>query len=305
MKVLLTGSQGLVGSNINELKPSFIELLTPSFEELDILNSEKVHEYIKKTKPELIIHAAGIVGGIQANIENPVKFLTENTLMAHNLILSARENQVENLINLGSSCMYPRNAENPLSEDLILNGELEPTNEGYAIAKIYAQRLCSYINKEAGNSNYKTLIPCNIYGRGDKFDPKWGHMIPAVIQKLHEAKEANLPQVALWGDGTARREFMFAGDLAGFIWYAAKNLEQIPDLLNVGLESDYSILEYYKVISEVVGYHGSFEFDLSKPVGMKQKKIDIQKLKILGWSPGFSLKDGIQETYNYFLNKIY
>ena len=304
MKVLLTGSQGLVGSNIKELKPTFVELLTPNLEELDLLNYTMVYEYIKKTEPELIIHAAGIVGGIQANIENPVKFLTENTLMSHNLILAAKKNQVRNLINLGSSCMYPREAKNPLSEDLILSGELEPTNEGYAIAKIYAQRLCSYINTESGDSNYKTIVPCNIYGRGDKFDPKWGHLIPAVIRKIHEAKVANLPQVTIWGDGTARREFMFAGDLASFIWYAVQKIDQIPELMNVGLDSDHSILEYYSVISEIIGYHGSFEFDLTKPTGMKRKKVDIRNLNTLGWIPKYSLKEGIEETYNYYLNNI-
>jgi GDP-L-fucose synthase len=304
MKVLLTGSQGLVGSNIKDLCPPSIELLTPNLDELNLLNFKNVYEYINKTKAELIIHAAGIVGGIQANIENPVKFLTENTLIANNLIIAAKENQVQNLINLGSSCMYPKSANNPLSEDLILTGELEPTNEGYAIAKIYAQRLCSYINKEAGNSNYKTFIPCNLYGRGDKFDLKWSHMIPAVIRKLYEAKIAKSSQVTIWGDGTARREFMFAGDLADFIWYAVEQIDQIPELLNVGLEYDHSILEYYEVISEVIGYRGSFEFDLSKPIGMKQKKVDIQKLKTLGWSPKHSLEDGINETYNYFINEI-
>jgi len=304
MKVLLTGSNGLVGSNIQEHKPKYINLLTPLIGELDLLNSNEVDKYLKVETPDLIIHAAGIVGGIQANIDNPVKFLTENTQIGHNLILAAKNNKVKYFINLGSSCMYPREAKNPLKENLILKAELEPTNEGYALAKIYSQRLCSYINIEAENINYKTLIPCNIYGRWDKFDPVWGHMIPAAIQKIHEAKINNLPSVIIWGDGNARREFMYAGDLADFIWFATQNIDRIPELINIGLGFDYSIFEYYKVISDVIGFKGTFEFDLTKPTGMQQKLVDNTKLLKLGWTPKYNLRTGIEETYDFFTKKL-
>jgi len=301
MKILLTGGTGLVGTNILERKPLNTFVLTPNNNELNLFDSSAVEKYLKAEKPDLIIHAAGIVGGIQANIENPVRFLTDNTLMAHNLILNARDNNVKYFLNLGSSCMYPREAINPLKEEYILTGQLEPTNEGYALSKLYAQRLCSYINTESKNTNYKTLVPCNLYGRWDKFDSKWGHMIPAVIRKIHEAKTNNNQTVNIWGDGSARREFMYAADLSDFIWFAVERIEQIPELMNVGLGYDFTINEYYKTISEVVGYKGNFEFDLSKPQGMNQKLLDISKLNNLGWSPSYSLTEGIRETYNFLL----
>lgn len=305
MKVLLTGGSGLVGRNLIETRPDKITLLAPQHNDLNLLNVNQVDTYLRKEKPDLIIHAAGTVGGIEANIKYPVRFLTENTLMANNLIVTARENDIKYVLNLGSSCMYPRNATNPLTEEQILKGELEPTNEGYAIAKIYAQRLCSYINKEEKNSNYKTLLPCNLYGRWDKFDPQWGHMLPSVIHKIHHAKSNNLPNVTIWGDGSARREFMYAADLANFIWHATAKIDDIPELMNVGLGFDYSILEYYQTIAKVVGYKGEFEFDLSKPSGMKQKLVDISIQKKLGWTPKYSLEEGIEATYNFYKQKYF
>lgn len=304
-KIFLTGSNGLVGTNIRENKSDNVELLTPEIDELNLLDERAVNLYLNKEKPDLIIHAAGIVGGIQANIAQPVKFLTLNTIMANNLITMARKHEVQYFINLGSSCMYPHNAPNPLKEDLVLSGELEPTNEGYAIAKVYAQRLCSYINREEKNANYKTLIPCNLFGRHDKFDPKWSHMIPAVIRKIHEAKINKQSNVEIWGDGLARREFMYAGDLAQFIWHAVENIENVPELINVGLGFDYTINEYYKTIADVVGFEGTFSHDLSKPVGMKQKLVDISRLNELGWEPKHTLKQGIEKTYQFFIDKYY
>jgi len=302
-KIFLTGSRGLVGSNIRENKPENIVLVCPEIDELNLLDSDKVDQFLERQKPEIIIHAAGIVGGIHANIANPVKFLTLNTLMANNLILSARKNKIKYFINLGSSCMYPRNAPNPLTESMVLKGELEPTNEGYALAKIYAQRLCSYINREDSNNNYKTIIPCNLFGRWDKFDPQLSHMIPAVIKKIHEATINNVSEVDIWGDGKARREFMYAGDLADFIWFVVHNIDAIPEIINVGLGYDFSINEYYQCIAEVVGFNGVFNHDLSKPVGMKQKLVDISQLQKLKWTPKHSLKEGIKKTYQFFIEK--
>ncbi len=302
-KIFLTGSRGLVGSNIRENKPKNLVLVCPEIDELNLLDSDKVDQFLERQKPEIIIHAAGIVGGIHANIANPVKFLTLNTLMANNLILSARKNKIKYFINLGSSCMYPRNAPNPLTESMVLKGELEPTNEGYALAKIYAQRLCSYINREDSNNNYKTIIPCNLFGRWDKFDPQLSHMIPAVIKKIHEAKINNVSEVDIWGDGKARREFMYAGDLADFIWFVVHNIDAIPEIINVGLGYDFSINEYYQSIAEVVGFNGVFNHDLSKPVGMKQKLVDISQLQKLEWTPKHSLTEGIKKTYQFFIEK--
>ena len=196
--------------------------------------------------------------------------------------------------------MYPRDAQNPLAEDLILKGELEPTNEGYAIAKVTSTRLCEYIRKEDESFCYKTVIPCNLYGKYDKFDPKHSHMIPAVIRKLYEAKLAGLKEIDIWGDGEARREFMYAEDLADFIFYAIPKLDEMPQNINVGLGHDYTINEYYQAVAEVVGFKGEFTHDLSKPVGMKQKLIDATKLSAFGWQHKTSLVDGLTQTFSHF-----
>lgn len=305
IKILITGSTGMVGRNILENKDiSKFDLLIPNSKELNLLNYDAVDQYIKKNKPDFIIHTAGKVGGIQANIAHPVSFLVENLDMGRNIIMAAKNNEVKNLINLSSSCMYPREAKNPLSEDLILKGELEPTNEGYAIAKVMSTRLCEYINKEDERFKYKTIIPCNLYGRYDKFESKHSHMLPAVIKKIHEAKINNLNQIDIWGDGKARREFMYAGDLADFIIYAIQNFSKMPQNINVGLGHDYTINEYYQIIADVIGYEGEFIHDLTKPVGMKQKLIDDTKLKEFGWNYKTSLVKGIEITYEYYKKLI-
>jgi len=259
-----------------------------------------VKSYMEQHKPDMIIHAAGIVGGIQANISQPVKFLVDNMQMGLNVLTVAKELYVKKFLNLSSSCMYPRDAKNPLSEDLILKGELEPTNEGYALAKVTSTRLCEYINREDDSFLYKTIIPCNIYGRHDKFDPQHSHMIPAVIKKISDAKKQKLQVIDIWGDGEARREFMYAGDLADFIFYAIENFEKMPQNLNVGLGHDHTINEYYQEIAKVVGFEGEFRHDLSKPVGMKQKLIDDAKLKEFGWECKTTLKNGLENTLKYF-----
>lgn len=305
MKILLTGGSGMVGRNIL-IHPMSAkhEIITPSRNELDLLNYSEVQNYINLNNPDVVIHAAGIVGGIQANIKNPVKFLIENMDMGRNVIMASRKANIKKLINLGSSCMYPRNAKNPLSESLILQGELEPTNEGYAIAKIFAARLCEYINKEDNSFFYKTVIPCNLYGFYDKFDPDHSHMLPAVIRKISEAKESNKNTVEIWGNGEAKREFMFAQDLVDFIYLSIEKIEELNQNTNVGLGRDYTINQYYNVIAEVIGYNGNFVHDLSKPEGMKQKLIDSSKAIKLGWKPKTSMKTGIKKTYNYYLKEI-
>ncbi|WP_239000307.1 GDP-L-fucose synthase family protein [Hyunsoonleella ulvae] len=305
MKIILTGHTGMVGQNIlHHIKTSEYTFLTPTRSELNLEKWQEVDAYIKTHEPELVIHAAGMVGGIQANIANPVDFLVKNLDMGRNIILAAQKNAVKSLINLSSSCMYPRLAQNPLKEEYILKGELEPTNEGYALAKIVTTRLCEYITRENKTFQYKTVIPCNLYGRYDKFSPKHSHMIPAVIKKIHEAKVNNEAEVEIWGDGKARREFMYAEDLADFIFYAIENFEDLPQNINVGLGKDCSINEYYKTIAEVIGYEGKFVHDTTKPVGMQQKLIDNTKLNTLGWRAKTSLKEGISETYEFYKNVV-
>jgi len=303
MIILLTGAGGMVGKNIlesPEAQPH--EFLTPTSKELDLLNKEGVDSYLKVNQPEFVIHAAGLVGGIQANIAEPVRFLVDNMQMGLNMILASLDAGIKGFMNLSSSCMYPRNAPNPLSEDLILKGELEPTNEGYALAKVASTRLCEYIHREDVRFLYKTVIPCNLYGRHDKFDPKHSHMIPAVIKKISDAKQQGLESIDIWGDGLARREFMYAGDLADFVFYAINDFENMPQNINVGLGHDYTINEYYEAISQVIGFEGKFEHDLSKPVGMKQKLIDHSQLQAFGWNYKTELKKGIEKTYEFYLN---
>lgn len=297
----------MVGQNILEHPAAAqFDIVAPSSQELDLTDFAATQRFMVATSPDVVIHCAGRVGGIQANIAHPVDFLVTNMDLGRNVIMAARKAGVPELINLASSCMYPRNAVNPLSESLVLQGELEPTNEGYALAKIFATRLCEYINRESGQTvmpvvRYKTLIPCNLYGRHDKFAPQHSHLIPSIIHKVHLAKVQNLATVEIWGDGTARREFMYAGDLAGAVLQAVQDFNKLPDLINIGLGHDYSINEYYAAAAQVIGWEGEFAHDVTKPVGMKQKLVDIGKQRAWGWKPATTLRQGIEKAYHYYL----
>lgn len=301
MKILITGGSGMVGKNLINFfkKNTNHELIYPTSSELNLLENNSVIEYFKLKKPDLIIHCAGLVGGIQANINSPYSFLSRNLIMGSNVIEAAISNKVEQLLNLGSSCMYPKDSASELEEEDILTGILEPTNEGYAIAKITVAKLCEYANKQF-KCNYKTIIPCNLFGMWDNFDPKNSHMIPAVIRKLHLAK-INQETAVIWGDGSSRREFMYAEDLADFINFSLLNYNSLDNYTNVGLGFDYSILDYYKEIASVVNYNGDFKFDLTKPSGMKRKLCSIRKQKKIGWSPKHTLKQGLKKTYKFYL----
>jgi GDP-L-fucose synthase len=304
MKVLICGASGMVGKNLLDLAPSYINLLIPDYNELDLTNYNLTEKYFLKHKPDLIINSAGIVGGIQDNIARPVDFLVKNVDIGRNILMAGLNAKIKNILNLGSSCMYPRNADNPLKEDYILKGELEPTNEAYALAKIYTQRLCSYISKQHKDFNYKTAIPCNLYGKYDKFEDDKSHMIPAVIKKIHLAKNNNSSEVEIWGDGKARREFMYAEDVASILWQIALKLNEMPEVMNIGLGYDYSISEYYKTIAKVIGYKGDFFYNTQKPIGMKQKLVDISLMKQFNLTHKYSLEEGIEKTYNYYLKNI-
>lgn len=295
----------MVGMNIiNHPLFSKYEWLLPRHKELDLKDYSQVESYLSQHKPDFIIHAAGKVGGIQANMREPVSFLIDNLDMGRNLLLAASKVGVKKLLNLGSSCMYPRDREDALSEEDVLCGQLEPTNEGYALAKITVARLASYLNRENPSLMYKTLIPCNLYGPHDKFDPKWSHMIPAVLLKLHFAKENKSDSVEIWGSGEARREFMYAGDLADAIYRALERIDDMPELLNIGLGHDYTVNEYYQAAAKVVGYTGLFHHDLSKPVGMSRKLTSVNKANNWGWHSSTSLEGGLEKTYQFFLSQL-
>jgi len=302
--VLITGGSGMVGKNLRE-NPSSDEFTinSPTRNEIDLRDKKSVIDYIEDCQPEIIIHCAGKVGGIQANIREPAAFLHENIEIGLNVVSAARQVGVKNLINLGSSCMYPRNINKPLVESQILSGELEPTNEGYALAKIAVARLCNYITREDNAYKYITLIPCNLYGRHDKFDPANSHLIPAVIHKVHKALNDGETQVLIWGDGNARREFMYAADLADAIFSAVKNLNTTPEILNVGIGNDYTINEYYKTVAKVLGYKGEFIHDLTRPTGMSRKLLDTSAQINWGWRPRYTLESGIKETYEFYINE--
>ncbi len=305
MKILLTGGGGMVGANILENSDfKEFEVLAPRSRELDLRDFVAVKDYLNKHSPDLVIHAAGKVGGIQANIREPLSYLLENLDLGRNVIWASRQVGIKKVINLGSSCMYPRGHEEPLKEDLILKGELEPTNEGYALAKVLTAKICEYITREDQSYQYKTIIPCNLYGRHDKFNPNDSHLLPAIIHKVHQAKNNNENIVEIWGDGLARREFMYAGDFADAILRAVHQFDSLPSYMNVGLGHDHTINHYYQAVADVIGFEGSFVHNLDKPVGMSRKLVNIDRQTSWGWSPKHDLTLGIQKTYEFYLKEF-
>jgi GDP-L-fucose synthase len=301
MKILVTGGTGMLGRNICEAGAAKnLTILAPSRKELDLSSPLALQAWLATNRPDVIIHAAGHVGGIQANVADPFKFLSLNVDMAMNLIRSAHVLGISRFLNIGSSCMYPREAPNPLKIESLLTGRFEPTNEGYAIAKVVAGKLCEYIAIQSPDYLYKTLIPCNLYGRYDHFEPERSHLVPAVIKKVHDARMTGASSISLWGDGSARREFMFAADAADLILEAAQRIEELPQYLNIGLGHDFSVLEYYQAAARIVGWDGEFQFDLTKPTGMKQKLLDVSVQSSFGWAPRTTLHEGLLKTYEYF-----
>lgn len=294
----------MVGRNLLE-HPAMeaFEVFAPSSRELDLRDYRAVQASLAEFRPDMVIHAAGKVGGIQANLREPVAFLLENLDMGRNIVWAAREEGVKRLINLGSSCMYPRNHSEPLREEMVLAGELEPSNEGYALAKITTARLCEYVGRQDEGYRYKTLIPCNIYGRHDKFDPAHSHLVPAIIHKMHLATQSGQDEVEIWGDGLARREFMYAGDLADAIVRAIHAFDALPTMMNIGLGHDHTINEYYAAVAEVLGYRGEFVHDLTKPVGMARKLVSVERQEAWGWKAQHGLLEGIAKTYEYYLRE--
>ena len=294
----------MVGRNLLELTDiGRIKVLAPCSSELDLRDFNAVQTYLKANQPDMVIHAAGKVGGIQANLRDPVSFFLENLDMGRNIIWGSRQTGIKRLLNLGSSCMYPCNHNEPLREEMMLKGELEPTNEGYALAKVMTARLCEYIMHDDADSQYKTLIPCNLYGWYDKFKLENSHLIPAIIHKVCQAKQKGEQTVEIWGDGTARREFMYAGDLAEAIVRAIDTFDTLPATMNIGLGHDHTINEYYVAVAEVLGYQGSFTHNLGKPVGMVRKLMSVERQQAWGWMPQHTLRDGIAKAYDYYLKE--
>ena len=304
-KIYVAGHRGMVGSAIiRKLKEEgFENIIFRTSSELDLRNQQAVSDFFQKEKPDYVFLAAAKVGGILANNTYRAEFLYDNLMIQSNIIDSAHKAGVTKLMFLGSSCIYPKLAPQPLKEEYLLTGELEPTNEPYAIAKIAGIKMCDAYRAQYG-SNFISVMPTNLYGPNDNYDLEKSHVLPALIRKFHEAKKNNLQFVEIWGDGLARREFMYAEDLSDFIFYAITNFDKMPQNINVGLGYDYSINDYYSEIATVLNYKGKFSHDLTKPTGMKQKLIDDSKLKDFGWSSKTTLTEGLRKTIDYYKSKI-
>ena len=315
-KIYVAGHRGMVGSAlVRSLLAQGIaseNLITRSRQELDLTNQLAVQDFFARERPDQVYLAAAKVGGIHANNTFPADFIYENLMVQANVIEAAFRNGVRKLLFLGSSCIYPRMAEQPMKESALLTGTLEPTNEPYAIAKIAGIKLCESYNRQYGESHgvdYRSVMPTNLYGPGDNYHPENSHVLPALIRRFHEAKVSGAPTVTLWGTGKARREFLYVDDMASAsvhvmnlpqAVYAAQTLP-MQGLINVGSGSDVTITEAAELISEVVGFKGSIAYDITKPDGPPRKWMDSQKLQSLGWKTSFTLKDGLRKAYADFL----
>jgi GDP-L-fucose synthase len=298
-RLWLTGANGMLGRNILETAPDGWEVLTPARSELDLADVSAVADFVRRERPTHVIHAAGKVGGIHANIAAPADFLAENLRIGLN-VLEAADQPGTRILNVASSCIYPPEAPNPLREDMLLTGGLEPTNEGYALAKLAVLRFGQYRNRMSGEARIKSVIPCNLYGAHDKFGPAASHLVPAIIAKICDAQDRGEDQVEIWGDGSARREFLLAEDCARMIWSCLGRFDELPELMNLGLGADHSVLEYYEAVARVAGWHGRFRFDLDRPVGMKRKLVDDSGQRALGIVPQHSLEQGLAKTLHHY-----
>ncbi len=303
-KIYIAGHNGMVGSAIWRTLSAkgYTNLIGATSKELDLRKQDAVQEFISKEKPDVIIDAAAKVGGILANNNFPYQFLMENMQIQNNLIDAAHRLGVEKFIFLGSSCIYPKFAPQPLKEDYLLTDSLEPTNEWYALAKITGVKACQALRKEF-DKDYVSLMPTNLYGTHDNFDLNSSHVLPAMIRKFHEAKLNNNADVVLWGSGTPMREFLFVDDMANAVVFALEN--KLPDYLyNVGTGEDLTIKNLAEIIQKTVGHFGNIIWDDTKPDGTPRKLMDISKMHELGWKHQVNLEDGIAKTYTWFLENI-
>ncbi len=303
-KIYIAGHNGMVGSAIwrTLTAKGYTNLIGVTSKELDLRNQQAVQEFMNQNKPEVIIDAAAKVGGILANNNYPYQFIMENMQIQNNLIDTALKAGVAKFIFLGSSCIYPKLAPQPLKEEYLLTNSLEPTNEWYAIAKITGVKACQAIRNQFGK-DYVSLMPTNLYGTKDNFDLNTSHVLPAMMRKFHEAKEANHAPVTLWGSGTPMREFLFVDDMAEAVVFALEN--ELPDYLyNVGTGEDLTIKELAETIQKIIGHQGEIIWDASKPDGTPRKLMDISKMHELGWKHKINLEEGILQTYDWFLTNI-
>ena len=311
--IFIAGHKGMVGSHIHALlKKTKYKLITADKKKLNLLDQSKVFKFLKKQKPDEVYICAAVVGGIVANSTMPAKFIYENLAISINLIHGCFLNNIKKVLYLGSSCIYPKLSKIPIKEDYLLGGFLEKTNEAYAISKIAGLAMCKFYNEQYKKKNidYRAVMPCNLYGPGDNYDPNLGHVIPSLIYKFHKAKIENKKKVILWGDGSPKREFLHVNDMAKACIYLM-NLDKKKfynvkkkkaEHINIGSGKEVSIVNLSKIISKIVGYKGKITFDKTKPNGTVRKLLDSSKIAKMGWKPKITLKQGIEQSYMYFIN---
>jgi len=309
-KIYVAGHQGMVGSAIMRqlIRQRFNNIVTQSHSELDLLQQDQVMAFFNNEKPDVVIIAAAKVGGIHANNTYPAEFIYENLMMECNLINSAHQHGCSDLLFLGSSCIYPRDAAQPMAESALLTGTLEATNEPYALAKIAGIKLCESYNRQYG-THYRSAMPTNLYGPGDNFHSENSHVIPALMRRIHEAKRNESKSVSIWGSGNAMREFLHVDDMAAACLHIMqmdeatylKNTEPMLSHINVGTGIDVTIRDLAETLAEVVGFNGELAFDSSKPDGTPRKLLDVRRLNALGWQAGTMLRQGLEQTYEWFL----
>ncbi|MBK1884422.1 GDP-L-fucose synthase [Luteolibacter pohnpeiensis] len=303
-KIFIAGHRGMVGSALvreAESRGDF-EVITATRDQLDLLDQAAVFDFVAAEKPDIVVIAAAKVGGIHANSTYPADFLYENLAIASNLVEGSRRAEVDRVLFLGSSCIYPKLAPQPMPEDCLLTSQLEVTNEAYAIAKIAGLKLCQHYRAQHG-LNYHSAMPTNLYGPGDNYHPENSHVIPALIRRFHEAKEADAESVTIWGTGTPRREFLHTDDLAKACFHLL-SLDNPPDWVNVGVGDDISIHELAELVAETVGFKGEILTDPTKPDGTPRKLMDISKIKATGWSPAIDFREGLAAAYQDFLASL-
>jgi len=303
-RIYITGHTGMVGTRLlNYLKKNgYTNIITSTSDQLDLRNQKKVDQFFNKETPQVVIHLAAKVGGIASNIEYPAEYIYDNLMMQTNVIHSAYKYNCEKLIFLGSSCIYPRETPQPMKEEYLMTGKLEPTNKSYAVAKIAGIQMCQAYHSQY-NSNFISLIPCNLYGPGDHYGDINSHVMAALIDRFHKAKIENKERVIVWGSGKPRREFLYVDDLVSAILFLLKNYKD-PSIINVGTGYDISIKNLANKISDIVGYSGKIEFDESKPDGMMKKLLDVSKIESLGWKAETDLDEGIKKSYENYLERF-
>lgn len=305
-KIYIPGHRGMAGSAIKRTLESrgYTNIITRTHPELDLTNQQAVNDFFETQRPEYVFLAAAKVGGILVNSTHPAEFIYENLMIEANVIHAAYTYGVKKLLFLGSSCIYPRLAPQPLKEEYLLTGELEVTNEAYAVAKIAGIRMCKHYNQQYG-MNFIPVMPTNLYGPNDNYDPETSHAMAALIHKFYEAKRNSAPQVTVWGTGTPRREFLYVDDMADACVYLMENYDasDIGEFVNIGVGEDLTIRELAELIGEIVGYEGDIMYDTTKPDGTPQKLLDVNKLHGLGWKARISLRDGIRQAYEWYVSK--